>query len=180
MSRICFAPAQTTATEVCRELLEVGADVHRHLAAAVDAADAAGGEDADAGHLGHEHRGGDGGRAVMAVRDVDGHVAAGDLADVLRLAHDGEVVLAEADLELAADDGHRRGHSAVIAHDLLDLRGEAEVLGVGHTVAEYRALERDNGLPRVEGGLDLGLDVEIFRKISHENRSLWVIDCSYR
>ena len=147
------------------QLLQVGADVHRHLAAAVHAADAAGGKDADADHLGHEHGGGDGGRAGVAVRNVHGHVAAGDLADVLGLAHDGEVSLVQADLELAADDGHGGGHGAVVADDLLHLRGEVEVFGVGHAVAEYGALQGDNGLVSVESRLDLGLNVQILFKI---------------
>src|SRR5699024_3841598 len=46
------------------QLLQVGGDVHGGLGAPVDAADAAGGEDLDAGHMGDHHGGGNGGGAV--------------------------------------------------------------------------------------------------------------------
>ena len=46
------------------ELLQIRGDVHRGLRAPVDAADAAGGEDGDARHVGDHHGGGDGAGAV--------------------------------------------------------------------------------------------------------------------
>ena len=48
------------------EFGEVGRDVEARLGAAMDAADAAGREDADAGEPGHDHGRGDGGRAWPA------------------------------------------------------------------------------------------------------------------
>ena len=64
------------------------------------------------------------------------------------------------------------GTAPLSRHDLLNLSGEIQVLGVGHTVAEYGALKGHDGLPGVEGGLDFGLDVKIFFKIGHYIRSL--------
>src|SRR3546814_1631926 len=51
-----------------RQLLQVGGDIEALGRAAMDAADAAGGEDADAGEVGADHGGGDGGRARPAGR----------------------------------------------------------------------------------------------------------------
>ena len=147
------------------ELLQVGRDVHSHLAAAVYAADAARGKDVDARHLGHKHSGGDGGSAGVAVGYVHGDVAAGDLADVFGLAHDLEVVFAQADLQLAAYDGHGCGSGAVVADYLLYLGGEVQVLRIGHAVAEYGALEGDDGLAGVEGCLDFRLDIQVLFEI---------------
>ena len=60
--------AATTVTGVSRELLEVGGDVEARLGAAMHAADAAGGEDLDAGEPGADHRRGDGGRRRSSPR----------------------------------------------------------------------------------------------------------------
>ena len=76
-----FAPAQTTITGVERQLFKVGRDVHGRLGTAMHAADAAGGEHLDAGHVGDDHRGGDGRCAVFAAGAQDSQIAAGGLGD---------------------------------------------------------------------------------------------------
>ena len=53
----------------------------RQVAEGKDAADAAGGEHLDAGHVGDDHGGGDGGGAVPLLRHQNGQVAAAGLGD---------------------------------------------------------------------------------------------------
>ena len=60
ISRIALAPAQTTATGRAAQLFEIGRNIEGQFRAAMHAADAAGGEQPDARHVGRLHRGGDG------------------------------------------------------------------------------------------------------------------------
>ena len=113
MSRMHFTPAETTATAVVAELGEVGADVEGLLGAAVDAAEAAGDEDPDAGQRREPHRRGDRGRAVGAAGDDVGQVADADLGDVGVAAQQLEVVGRQADPRPAVEDGDRRRDRAV-------------------------------------------------------------------
>ena len=144
------------------QLLQVGGDVHGGLGAAVHTADAAGGEDADAGHIGNDHGGGDGGGAVRAAGNQRRQVASAGLGDAAAgLAEVFDLVTAEARLEAAADDGDRGGHGAVVADGLLDQQRGLHILGVGHAVGDDGALQRDDGLARVERGLYFGGNVKI-------------------
>ena len=144
------------------QLFEVGGDVERLLRAAVHTADAAGGEHADARHVGDHHRGGDGARAVLALRDEHGQVAAGSLRDARAGA--AEVVdlfLGKARLEPAADDGDGRGHGAGLTDDALDLERGLNVLGIGHAVGNDGGFERHDGLTGSKGLGNLGGDIQI-------------------
>ena len=144
------------------QLFKVGGDVEGLLRAAVHAADAAGGENADARHVGDHHRGGNGARAVLALRDEDGQVAAGSLRDARAGA--AEVVdlfLGKARLQAAADDGDGRGDRARVTDDSLDLERRFDVLRVGHTVGDDGGFERHDGLAGFESLGDLGGDVKI-------------------
>ena len=133
-------------------------------------ADAAGGEEADARHGGDDHGGGDGRRAGHAGGEIDSHVAAADLADTLSLAHDEQLVRVQADLQLAAHDGGRRGDGALCADDLLDLVCKLYVLRIGHAVAQNGGFQRDDGLARGQRFLDLRGDGQIVFQI-HMNNS---------
>ena len=73
----------------------------------MDAADAAGGEDLDAGEAGADHRGGDGGGAGPALAEGDGEVGARELADVGGGGEALEPVGLEADMDAAFH--HRDG-----------------------------------------------------------------------
>ena len=146
---------------VC-QLLKVGGDVEGLLRAAVHAADAAGGEHANARHVGDHHRGGDGARAVLALRDEHGQVAAGGLGNARAGA--AEVVdlfLGKAGFEPSADDGDGGGHGARVANNLLDLERGFNVLRVGHAVGNDGGFERHDGLAGFERLGDLGGDVQI-------------------
>ena len=79
MSRIALAPAQTTMTRRARQFVEVGGDVEALLGALVHAADAAGGEDPDAGPMRRDHGGGDRGAAGAALGDREGEIGARQL-----------------------------------------------------------------------------------------------------
>ena len=144
------------------QLFKVSGDVERLLRAAVHTADAAGGEHADARHVGDHHRGGDGARAVLALRDEHGQVAAGSLRDARAGA--AEVVdlfLGKARLQASADDGDGRGHGARVANDLLDLERGLHVLRVGHAVGNDGGFERHDGLTGGKGLGNLGGDIQI-------------------
>ena len=126
------------------------------------AADAAGGEDANARHVGDHHRGGDGAGAVLALRDEHGQVAAGGLGNARAGA--AEVVdffLGKTGLEPSADDGDGRGHGARVADNSLDLECGLDVLRVGHTMGNDGGFERHDGLAGFERLGDLGGDVQI-------------------
>ena len=145
------------------KLLEVGGDVHGGLRAAVNAADAAGRKDLDAGHVGDDHRCGDGRCAVSAACDDCCQVAAGYLCDLASgLAEVLDLLGGEAGLESAADDGDRRGHRAVIAYRFLDQHRRFDVFRIGHAVGDDRALERYDGLAFRQRLLYFGGDVKIF------------------
>ena len=144
-----------------RQLLQIGAHIHSHLAAAMHAADAAGREDVDARHIRQNHRGGNGGRAGQLLRDDDRQIAAADLEHALRLAHAHQLILGQAALEAAVDNRHRRRNRALLADDLLHLAGEAQVLRIRHAVAEDSALQRDDGLAGADSLLDFRGDVHV-------------------
>ena len=144
------------------QLFKVSGDVERLLRAAVHTADAAGGEHANARHVGDHHRGGDGARAVLALRDEHGQVAAGSLRDARAGA--AEVVdlfLGKTGLQAAADDGDGRGDRAGLADDALDLEGGLHVLGIGHAVGNDGGFERHDGLTGGKGLGNLGGDIQI-------------------
>ena len=131
---------------------QVGGNVHRSLGSAVNAAYAAGGEDLDAGHRGYDHGGGYRGGAVLSPGDEHRQVAAGGLGDRLPLlAEVLYLILAEACLEAAADDGDGRGHCAVVAYGLLHAQGRLHVLRIGHAVGDYGGLEGHYGAPGRKG-----------------------------
>ena len=157
-----------------RQLLKVGRDVHGRLGAAVHAADAAGGKDLNACHVGDHHRRGDGGGAVRAARADDRQVAAGDLGDLAPgLAEVGDLLLGQAGLQAAAEDGDGGGHGAVVAQGLLDEQGRLDVFRIGHAVGDDRALERDDRAAVRERLLHLGCDVQIFVHV-HNQKPPWL------
>ena len=144
------------------QLLQVGGDVHGGLGAAVHTADAAGGEDADAGKVGDNHGGGDGGGAVRTAGHQRRQVAAAGLGDAAAgFAEVFDLVTAEACLEAAADHGDRGGHGAVGADRLLDQQGGLDVFGIRHAVGNDRALQGNDGLPLLQGVLDLRRNIQI-------------------
>ena len=125
----------------------------RRLGAAVDAADAAGGEDLDAGEAGADHRGGDGGGAGPALAEGDGEVGARELADVGGGGEALEPVGLEADMDAALH--HRDGGGDGAGGGDLGLDGARgrEVLGMRHAVGDDRRFEGDE---RPAGGDGLG------------------------
>ena len=129
------------------------------------AADAAGGEKADARVGRDDHRRGDGGCTWHTGGQIGREVAAAHLADAVGVAHPLQLFLIQADLHLAVEDGDRRGDAALIADDLLDLAAEVEVLRIGHAMAEDRGFQRNNGLTLGKRGLNFRGDGQIFFKI---------------
>jgi hypothetical protein len=91
------------------QLGQVGGDVPG-MAVAMGAADAAGGEQADAGQVGQRHGGGDGGGGGFLVRDRGGEIAPARLEHVLRLGQIAQFRLIQADgrYPLEHGDGCRR------------------------------------------------------------------------
>ena len=145
----CFGAGADDDEGSAGELLQVGAYVGARAgpAGAVDAADAAGGEDFDSGAVGDPHGGGDGCGAVELAGDDDGEVAAADFGD-LPLGGRGQaldLLRAEAGDEFAFDDANGGGVGAVVADDALHFVGEMEVVGVGEPVGDYGGFESDLG-----------------------------------
>ena len=134
------------------------------------AADAAGGEDLDAGHVGDYHSGGDGGSAVNSAGDERGQVAAAGLGDIVSgLAEVLYFLIGESRLEAAADNGDGRGDCSVFTYGLFDEHCGLNILRVRHTVGNDGALQRDDGLAGVQRFLNLRCYVKIF--IKHYNNS---------
>ena len=145
------------------------------------AADAAGGKDLNACHVGDHHRRGDGGGAVRAARADDRQIAAGDLGDLAPgLAEVGDLLLGQAGLQAAAEDGDGGGNGAVVAQGLLDEQGRLDVFRIGHAVGDDRALERDDRAAVRERLLHLGCDVQIFVHVHGQKTSLVVSVCLVR
>ena len=113
----------------------------------MDAADAAGGEDFDAGAVGDPHGGGDGGGAVELAGDDDGQVAAAYFADLLSGCRGQalDLLRAEAGDEFAFYDADGGGVGAMVADDALHFVGEMEVVGVGEAVGDDGGFESDAG-----------------------------------
>ena len=81
----------------------------------VDAADAAGGEDADARHVGDDHGCGDGGGPVLPPGHQHGQIPAAGLGHVVALFPQHlDVIPGAAGLQAPADDGDGGGDGAVL------------------------------------------------------------------
>lgn len=127
---------------ICQRL-QVGGDVER--LDFVDSADSAGGEEADAGAVGGEHRPGNGGAAAFPLQDGGGKVAAADFADVCLAGQAFQFGVAQAEADFSVQDGDGGRLSAVLAHDALHLAGELQVLRAGQAVGDDGRFEGNNG-----------------------------------
>ncbi len=127
------------------ELRQIGGDVHRDFAAAVDAADASRCHDLDADHVGDQNRARDGRRAVFLFGDDVGQIAARALvAGFSVFSKELELLVGEADVDSACDDGDRGGNRAVSTDDVLEVAGALDVLGIRHSVGDDGRFERDD------------------------------------
>ena len=144
------------------QLLQVGGDVHGGLGAPVHAADAAGGEDLDARHVGDDHGGGDGGGSVPSLGHQDGEIPAAGLGHARAgLAEIVNLLGGEARLQAAAQDGDGGGDGPVLPDDGLHLQGGFHVLGIGHAVGDDGGFQGHHRLSGFQGFLDFGGDVQI-------------------
>ena len=152
------------------QLLQVGGDVHGSLGAPVDAADAARGEDLDARHVGDDHGGGNGGGSVLPLGHQDGEVPAAGLGHArARLAQVINLLVGEARLQAAAQDGDGGGDGSVLPDDGLHLQGGLHILGIGHAVGDDGGLQGHHGLSGGQGLLDLGGDVQILVHVHNDD-----------
>ena len=128
----------------------------------MDAADAAGGEDADAGHVGDEHGGGHCRGPVGLPGYQGGQIPAAGLGDLpAGLAQVFDLLPAEPGLQAAADDGDGGGDSPIVADGLLHQQGGLHILGVGHAVGDDGALQRHHGAALIQSLFDLGRYIKI-------------------
>ena len=141
-----------------REGLQVCGLVPRRTRVAVHAAETAGGEDVDAREGGQVRGGGDRRCPRAVARDEDGEVASTDLHDVVAGRDAGQRVVVETDAGPAVDHGDRGRDRSGVAYRLLDLTGDAQVVGPGEAVADDRGLEGHDGTARREGVGHLGQD----------------------
>ena len=154
-SRIAFGPAHTTATAVrpsssrSDEMSKLAGRSAAGLTerAAVDAADAAGREDPDAGGLGRDHRRRDRRRGPAALGQRDGQARPGGLAD--RAGRGGrerlQGRLVQADEDAAVMDRDRRRDRATLADRRLRRARDLDVLRIRQAVADQGGFEGDDG-----------------------------------
>ena len=105
----------------------------------MDAADAAGGEQLDAGAVGDPHGGGDGCGPVQLAGDDDWQVAAAYLAHLStgRRGQPFDLLRAEAGDQLTGDDADGGRSRPMVADYALHFMGQFEIVGVGQAVADY-------------------------------------------
>ena len=125
------------------ELAEVGRDVRRMREAAVDAAEPARAHEPDPGRAAGRERAADGRRADGVLDDRGGEVARADLARVGGEA--AELLLGQADAQLAVEHADRRRDRAGLAHAPLALEPDLDALAGREAVRDERRLERDHG-----------------------------------
>ena len=135
-----------------RQFGEIGGDIEAGRGAAVHAADAAGGEDADIGESCNAHRGRDRRRAGEAGGHQPRQIARCRFVDAGFLRQPLELQGVEANAAHAVQHSDGRGRRPVLAHNRLNLGGEFDVLGVGHAVADDRAFQRDHWRAPIERG----------------------------
>ena len=145
------------------QLFQIGGDVEGLLSAAMDTANAAGGEHLNPSHVGDDHGGGDGGSAVLALGYQNGQVTAAGLGHSgAGLAQIVDLGLGQTGLQAAADDGDGGGHRAVLADDLLHVQSGLHVLGIGHAVGDDGGFQSHHGAALVQSLLHFGSDVQVF------------------
>ena len=126
------------------------------------AADAAGGENGDACHVGDHHGGGDGGSAVLTPGAQQCQVPAGSLVNGLALlAEVFNFFRSQTGLQPTADDGDGGGNGAVFPDNPLHVQSGFHILGIGHTVGNDGGFQGNDGLALGNGGGNFGIDVQI-------------------
>src|SRR4029079_12971940 len=101
----------------------------------MNAADAAGREDFDAGAVRDPTGGSDGGGAVPFPRDGDRQIANADLSDAFGLGYKVQFVIAEPYREPAIQDCDGGGSGASVADDLLESFGSFKILWARQAVS---------------------------------------------
>ena len=117
------------------------------------AADAAGGEDIDAGQMRGDHGGRHCCRAIAPHGDADGHVRARDLHDIFGGGELFELCIAQADMQLPVENRDCRRFRAIFAHGRFDATGDVDVLRIGHAMGDNGTFQRHDGFAR---GLGVG------------------------
>ena len=152
------------------QLLQIGGDVHGGLSPPVHAADAAGGEHGDPGHVGDNHGSGDSGGAVPALRHQHGQIPTAGLGHGRAgLAQVVDLLGREAGLQPPADDGDGGRGGAVFPDDLLHVQGRLHILGIGHAVGDDGGFQCHHGTTLVQGLLHFRGDVEILVQSHDKN-----------
>ena len=132
------------------------------------AADAAGGENLDAGHVGNNHGGGNGGSPVLTPGAQYGQIPAGGLGNGLALLAEVLNLLGgKASLQTAADDGDGGRHGTVVPDNLLHSQSGFHVLGIGHTVGDDGGLQSHHRLTGSQRFGYLGFYIQILVQHNH-------------
>ena len=142
------------------QLLQVGRDVKALRRAPVDAADAAGCKQRDAGHGGTNHGGCHGSGPVAPHGQQHGQVPARGLGDVLCLPQEHQLLLRKAHLDFSVEHGNGGGQGSVGADGGLTGARRLHIFRVGHAVGDDGRLQRHNRLPVFEGGRHLRRHVQ--------------------
>ena len=123
---------------------------------AVDAAEATGGEDADAGQVCQMARRRHGCRGVLPAGDNRRDISDAHLDDVLEVRHSGELIIGESDAHASVEDRDGRGDGTVSAYRRFHLAGHAQVLGTGEAVADDGGFEGHHRAAGLQGSGYLG------------------------
>ena len=129
------------------QLLQVRGDIHGGFRSPVHSADAAGGEELDARHMGDHHGGGHGGGAVLAPGADRRQIPAAHLRDLPALfAEVFNLLRGQPRLQPPADDGDGGRHGAVFPDDALHAERRFHVPGIGHAVGDNGGFQRHHRL----------------------------------
>ena len=144
------------------QFFQVGGDVEGLLGTAMHAADTAGGEHLNAGHVSDDHGGGNGGGTVPALGHQNGQVTAAGLGDGRAgLTQIVDLGFGQTGLQTAANNGDGGGNGTVFADDLLHVQSGLHVLRIGHTVGDDGGFQSHHRAALVQGLLHFGSDVQI-------------------
>src|SRR5258706_412685 len=128
-----------------RQLGQISRDVQAALAAAMHPADAAGGEDANAGERGAGQRAGDGGGCGGAPRQRRCEVAPAGLPNLLFSGQPLDLGWAQAHDRLSIQHGDGGRHGALGRDSIFHRAGNLDVGGPWQPMGDHSGLERDHG-----------------------------------
>ena len=113
----------------------------------MNAADAAGRQNFDAGEMCSDHRGGNSGRSIAAARQHHRQVAARDLGDPLCFSQMLKVIIVKTNADASIKDRDRRRYATFLTHRFFQLARDIEIARARQTMNDDRRFKRYDGPP---------------------------------